>query len=357
MQLHASTNSSFCFSIKGTDVKALELQIEEKKKLDAERKRMDDIFSRQLVKYDQIAMALDQKECEERKKLEREINEFRANYQRFQDRREYDLNDPESLRKTLPARLHDDDPRLGLSSVQKFEGEDAASSERKKMQREQVQSWLQQQMEERESADKDRKTADEAYQAAVIARDARAIELDRMEKDCRKRLDRACCMFNKALADERMCAQKEKERRENEDKLAQVYNTLTSDMMTENPDVSLSSMGLNRRIGYLYKGMSKEELEEFRKEQKVQLEEIQKRKAEETRFQKEWDDYSNGIQKTIALMDKELAKKEKEKRIQLAEENKRMAVEHKNHQEYMNKIVYRNKPTAAFYEQFNTSTR
>lgn len=34
-----------------------------------------------------------------------------------------------------------------------------------------------------------------------------------------------------------------------------------------------------------------------------------------------------------------------------------MAVEHRNYQEYLHKIVYSNKPTAAFYDQFNKSTR
>ncbi|KAK5643102.1 hypothetical protein RI129_006947 [Pyrocoelia pectoralis] len=341
----------------GADIQALERQIEEKKKLDAEQKKIDQIFDEQRIKSDKIALAMGQKEYEERKKLAREINDFRSNFQKYEDRREFDLNDPKAIKRGLPTRVHDADPRLGISSFQKFEGEDMASDERKKIQRDQTQSWLQQQMEERESADKERKIADDAYKAAVIARDQRALELDKMEKDCRKRLERACCMFNRALADERYCVQQEKERQEKEDNMAQMYNNMTSDMMTENPDVSMSNMGPNRRIGYLYKGMSEEEKAEFRKAQLSQLEEAEKRKADEIRFQREWDDYSNGIQRTIGLMDRELSKKERERRISLAEENKRLATEHKNHQEYMNKIVYRNKPTAAFFEQFNKSTR
>lgn len=49
-----------------------------------------------------------------------------------------------------------------------------------------------------------------------------------------------------------------------------------------------------------------------------------------------------------------LARDEQKK---VAEENKRMGVEQKNHKEYLDKIVYSNKPTAAYYEQFNKSTR
>lgn len=54
--------------------------------------------------------------------------------------------------------------------------------------------------------------------------------------------------------------------------MAEMYNTMMSDMMTENPDVSFSNMGPNRRIGYLYKGMSKEEKAAFRQAQLAQIE-------------------------------------------------------------------------------------
>lgn len=41
----------------------------------------------------------------------------------------------------------------------------------------------------------------------------------------------------------------------------------------------------------------------------------------------------------------------------MAEANKKMAVDQKNQKEFMEKIVYNNKPTAEFYEQFNKGTR
>lgn len=56
---------------------------------------------------------------QERLKLEQEINNFRRTYQKKEDRREFDLNDPDQIKKQLPARLHDDDPRCGPSSAQK----------------------------------------------------------------------------------------------------------------------------------------------------------------------------------------------------------------------------------------------
>lgn len=54
-------------------------------------------------------------------------------------------------------------------------------------------------MQEKDNAEKERKAAEDAYKAAVIARDQRAVEMDKMEKDCRKQLQGACLRFNKAL--------------------------------------------------------------------------------------------------------------------------------------------------------------
>lgn len=53
------------------------------------------------------------------RKINQEIEEFRQTHQRIQDRREYSLYDPELLKKSLPLRIGDNDPRLGLSSAQK----------------------------------------------------------------------------------------------------------------------------------------------------------------------------------------------------------------------------------------------
>lgn len=153
---------------------------------------------------------------QERLKLQQEINEFRKKNQRKEDRREFDLNDPDQIRNQLPARIKDDDPRCGPSSAQKwnshkkvskveqllrfrFIGEDALCEQRRKVQKEQFRAWLDQQMQEKERANRERKEAKEAYDAAVIARDQRAMELDVMEKKCRKRIQESYTRFNQAL--------------------------------------------------------------------------------------------------------------------------------------------------------------
>jgi hypothetical protein len=66
--------------------------------------------------------------------------------------------------------------------------------------------------------------------------------------------------------------------KELEDKWADIYNHITGDMLTENPDVANSNFGPHRKIVYLYKGMSPEERDNIRKEQLQQIVENKVRK-------------------------------------------------------------------------------
>lgn len=62
-------------------------------------------------------------------------------------------------------------------------------------------------------------------------------------------------------------------KQDHEDSLAEMYNFMTSDMLTENPDVCQSNLGPNRKIGFLYKGMTDEEKKQVREYQLAQIEE------------------------------------------------------------------------------------
>ncbi|KAF7276705.1 hypothetical protein GWI33_009422, partial [Rhynchophorus ferrugineus] len=142
-----------------------------------------------------------------------------------------------------------------------------------------------------------------------------------------------------------------------EDNSAEIYNALTSDLLTENPDVSQSNMGPNKKIAYLYKGMSDEEKAKIRADQLAQVEEAKRMKELELRMQKEFDDYLNGTQRSIHLMDMELERKQREERKRIAEENRRLAEEQRNRKEYLDKIVYANRATDDYFSQFNKSSR
>ena len=61
--------------------------------------------------------------------------------------------------------------------------------------------------------------------------------------------------------------------------------------------------------------------------------------------------------KAATIAERQLERKEKELAKLLTEDNKRLEYEQKQHQEFLDKVVYTNQPTAAYFMQFNTQTR
>lgn len=86
-------------------------------KEEEQRKELE--YQRQKLKEDLICVITDKKIQDEKKEILKKVQEFRQNYQSFESRREYDLNDPHYKKKALPIRISDDDPRCTISSVQK----------------------------------------------------------------------------------------------------------------------------------------------------------------------------------------------------------------------------------------------
>ncbi|XP_028141048.2 RIB43A-like with coiled-coils protein 2 [Diabrotica virgifera virgifera] len=340
----------------GIDALALQHQVEEKKQRNDEERNIDKIFKEQLKKADEIAMVLEQKECEERRRVQEEIINFRRLHQRPEDRREFDLNDPDAKKKQLPCRVNDDDPRLGISAAQKFEGEDLVSEERRKMQNEETKAYLEQQIREKVGADKEQKQAEDAYIAAMIARDQRALELDSLEIMCRKKIQEAAVKFNQALASEKLCEKQKAEKQITEDDLADICNFLNSDLMTENPDVAQSNFP-GKKITSCYKGLTAAERAAFKKELLQQIEQQKELRELEKRRNREMDAYTDGMQKSIYMLDQELKLKEKERKKKLAEENLKLAEEQKSRNRYLDKVVYSNIPSDEFYDQFNRTVR
>lgn len=100
---------------------------------------------------------MERQQTRSRRELNRVLNEYRFLYQQPSSRREFDLNDPNAKKKDLPARMSDDDPRCGASSLQKFVGEDLTKKSREKFQQEQMRSWFDKQIEDHNKAEASRK--------------------------------------------------------------------------------------------------------------------------------------------------------------------------------------------------------
>lgn len=102
---------------------------------------------------------LEERQKNEVKDMNRALTEFHKNFQKPETRREFDLNDPQALKKDRPARVSDSDPRCTISGMQKFMGEDLNYDQRMKFQKEQLREWSLQQQKDWKNALADQKLA------------------------------------------------------------------------------------------------------------------------------------------------------------------------------------------------------
>lgn len=100
----------------------------------------------------EILQLMDDKVKQARRHNLEDMNEFRKTSQQVHLRRDFDLYNPNALIEGSPARLGDDDPRIGISSLQRFEGEDLGVMKREELQKEQMRVWTHQQLFEKKTA-------------------------------------------------------------------------------------------------------------------------------------------------------------------------------------------------------------
>ncbi|XP_055852803.1 RIB43A-like with coiled-coils protein 2 [Episyrphus balteatus] len=341
----------------GLDSAALEQQIAEKVKrqdVEAERERK---YVEETERRDNILRAMEINQQREAKIQNSDLNYFRCRFQRKDLAREYDLNNPDRIKNSEPARISDDDPRLGISSAQIFVGEDLNVADRQRAQKNQQRAWLEQQMRERKQAEEDRKRADKILQESLNARDRRLMEMSVAERETQLKIKESIRRYNEMLAYEKKANKKLTKQQTQEDNLAEIYNMLGSDMLTENPDVAQSKVALNKKIAYMYKGMTPEEAEQFRAQQQRQLEQNKQRKDEEKIREAIWDQHALNTSRELILKERELKKIEKAQIEKQFEVNKNLAQEQKARKAFMNNVVYRNQATEEYWGQFNRTTR
>ena len=83
-----------------------------------------------------------------------------------------------------------------------------------------------------------------------------------------------------------------------------------------------------------------------------------KRLKEMESLEKEEFDKRRMIEAKAAIIaERQLERLERDIKGRLVDENKRLDYEQKSHKEHLDKVVYTNQPTAAYFMQFNTSSR
>ncbi|KAI8040626.1 RIB43A-like with coiled-coils protein 2 [Drosophila gunungcola] len=340
----------------GLDIEMLDRQILEKKKQQTAQMECDKKFEEQEQLQKRLISA-QEKELEKKQRVvDSDLNYYRCRYQRKEQRREFDLNDPDFLKKARPTRVADDDIALGVSSAQIFLGEDLYNVERKVRQREQQRAWLDQQVQERKRAEEARKKADTLQMEDVGCRDRHLQEMAKSDHQMRNQVIQRVRQFNINMAKQKQLDREREKREKHEDDMAEIYNMLSSDMLTENPDVAQSRTDPNKKIAFMYRGMTPEELRVFRLGQEQQLRLATQRKTEAQMMDKQWEQYAINMDRTLVLHQIEDDRRRKAEFDELMRANSKLAVEQdKQRKEAL--VGLSNAVSDDFYDQFNKNSR
>ncbi|KGL74987.1 RIB43A-like with coiled-coils protein 2, partial [Tinamus guttatus] len=341
----------------GIDKDALDAQIKEKKIQEATEKAQNEKLANEMKQNDKIMCLLEEQQKNDIRNINKAIGEFRKNFQKPETRREFDLSDPQALKKETPARLSDSDPRCSISGLQKFMGEDLNYAQRMIFQKEQLREWSLQQQRDSRNALADKKRSDDLYDKDRLELDRKAMELQRADEETRRAICAATKDFNRAQAAELAERKKLEKYQTMKDDMAEISSLLQGDLLCENPEQAASSFGSHRVMTDRWKGMSRDQLMAIRNSQQQQILEKQRLKEEEHQRNAEWDRQRAQAARAQLLLERQQQRENQEWRRAVDSVNAELSQEQKSKNIRLKEEEYSNVPTAEYYAQFNTTSR
>ncbi|XP_008288851.1 RIB43A-like with coiled-coils protein 1 [Stegastes partitus] len=342
--------------VMGLDLDALNQQVQEKKHQQDMEKQRDQSFDKLRKYQDEALLQQNMDEKEKREALHIDLTQYWATHQRVEDSRDADLKCglKEAFKSTIP------ESQLGPASMQIFQGEGVGEKQMKREQMKRTERDLQVQMDDNERRHMAAKHREMLLSRELVHKDLRGVQQAALEEECKKAARLALDNYNNALAVERAEKLKEQHRNEERENLAEMWHTMTSDMMTECAEAAERHVGGGKAPQVLpdrWKGMSPEQLRTIHREREEQRLERQRQRDAEKLQEAAWDLQLLKLSREAEEEERRAADLRREQRIQMDQYNMQLTREQQAHQEYLNKKLYTNKPTKDYFYQFNTSSR
>ncbi|KAJ3341758.1 Protein Tax-1 [Gonapodya sp. JEL0774] len=311
----------------GNDVQTLEEQIKMKKELNMVEKQRQWQMDQNMITAAAIVDTLTAEAARLRRAQLGELNAFRLTKQTFDTRREFDLNDPQAVRKDTPPRATPHGVGCSVSGLQAFQGEDLKERDRLALQREQMRVWTMEQTAEKENKRKEeneQNRREAEYQKAVL----QEIEAQRRaDEEARARRAREDLEMNKRMADEK----RQRERSAKQQELAQnsreIKGWLTGEFLTESTVADPDVEGPHHIRIDMFKGMTEDRRKEVRDFQHQQRIEAEMRRQQSLKDQHAWAQYAKIQNYATAIMEEEERLRNADTAARIAEQNARKAEE------------------------------
>ncbi|XP_037085708.1 RIB43A-like with coiled-coils protein 2 [Pollicipes pollicipes] len=337
----------------GLDLPGINRQVQLKKEQRERDKQRDEAFERAVLKADYLAQLKERDECRLKRALNVEQNIFRSEYQRPEQEREFDLNDPKYVYKFNNFEKTTGPPD-GPFALGKDERPMKIAHKKAEMEWE---KQLRAQLSENKASKSQQEVADGVEVRRQRELNAKTIAAEKAEDECRKAVRKMTSEINQALAVEQKQTEAAQRQDEAEDNMAEIRNTLYGDFLTETPYVGISSLGSRRVQVDRYKGLLPEERARLKLEQHRQMEEDRRRHQLQQQEQQRWEEKVLAQARLGMLKDRQQGRAERQIREQMAKENRLLALEQEKKRQMFDKHVYTNVPSEAYFSQFNTSTR
>ncbi|XP_010573582.1 RIB43A-like with coiled-coils protein 2 isoform X1 [Haliaeetus albicilla] len=341
----------------GVDKDALDTQVKDRKIQEAAEKARNEELANEMKQNDKIMCMLEERQKNYIRNVNKAISDFQKNFQKPETRREFDLSDPQALKKDRPARLSDNDPRCTISGLQKFMGEDLNYHQRMKFQKEQLREWSLQQQRDWKNALADQKFADDLYDKNRIELDQKTMEQQQKEEESRRAVCAATKDFNRTQAAELAERKKLEKCQKTKEDMDEISSLLQGDLLSENSEQAVSSFGRHRVITDRWKGMNRDQLMAIRYSQQQQVLEKLRLKEEERQRDAEWDRQSIQAARAHLILERHQQRQNRERRRALDNVNAELSQEQKSKNIYLKEEAYSNFPTGQYYAQFNTTSR
>eukprot|EP00744_Colponema_vietnamica_P001985 GILI01003198.1.p1 GENE.GILI01003198.1~~GILI01003198.1.p1 ORF type:complete len:369 (-),score=113.77 GILI01003198.1:169-1275(-) len=309
----------------GIDKTALDDQVREKQELAKLEKDREDYFNRQAVLMDRHAQVLQQEVNELRMNRERGVNDYRNTFQKRENGREWDLNDPSRFRNEVPARVGDDDPRGGVSSLQKFEGEDLDYKTRKVAQADQQRQWAQAQIDEKLMKKWMERDTNQAFEDRSEEMAYRTWQVGQKVAEQRSSACKTTADFNKALSEQKKQEAAQAKFRETQRNMEEIHNMLTSDLLTEKESV-VSPLGETLKAER-FKGFTTDQRRQIVLQQAQQREELRLRQLQEAEDERQLGMQQAMDNRMALTLDRQRQREQRAANADLAAERKQQASE------------------------------
>merc|ERR1719272_253064 len=301
-----------------------------------------------MVMIDKQLKLIECQKQQKRREQEMATKEYSMQNLNFEARREFDLNDPLAKRKGQPARVGDDDPRTGASSMQKFSGEDLMKAERVRQQRAEMVNFIEQQK----------------YEKAMLSRMGNEASRDQAHS---KQVEEITELRNEIEANE-VLLRKELQRNQHDENLDQATenNERRMDIVRSNMAANAGELNFhsndkflnescpshfnNRVIRDAYKGSNRDERTQVAAQQRQQCMEKDMVKAMDDHDDRCTSIAVENTRKQLIAMERDKCRRKREMREQNAQENLQIQKEQVANTKQLNKL-YKNEFSPEFFEQ------